>query len=303
MQTTSISFHALGLPYLDLAQLDVLFTEEVWEAISDMPSDKAPGPHGFTGMFYKRAWPIIKIDILNAFNAFWSMDFRSFNLVNEAYMILLHKKDDPEEIRDCRPISLIHSIGKLVTKCLANRLSKFLDSLVSPNQSAFIRGRSIHDNFRTVRLTCRLLHSVSWAFLLELLEFLGFSTQWRDWVSALLSTASTKILLNGRPGRRICHARGLRQGDPLSAMLFVPVMEALIGMIRYADDHGYFAPLPPNASRCRASLYADDRHGHLRLPGARGCRRAARNPSDLRTILRFIHEHGEMHRYANSLLA
>ena len=148
-------------------------------------------------------------------------------------------------------------------------------ALVRPNH-AFIRGRSIHDNFRTVQLTCRLLHSVkrpsillkvdiakafdtvSWAFLLELLEFMGFSRQWRDWLSALLSTASTKILLNGRPGNRICHARGLRQGDPLSPMLFVLVMEVLNGLIGYADQNGFLSPLPIRASRCRASLYADD---------------------------------------------
>lgn len=168
------------------------------------------------GFFYKRAWPIIKDDVMRAFNALWSRDFRSLNLLNEAFLILLRKKVNPEEIRDCRPISLIHSFAKLVSKCLANRLARFLSDLVRPNQSAFIRGRSIHDNFQTVQLTCRLLHSVkrpsmllkidmakafdrllaSWAFLLELLEFMGFSRRWRDWMSALLSTASTKILLN-----------------------------------------------------------------------------------------------------------
>jgi len=191
-------------------------------------------------------------------------------------MILLRKKDAPEVIKDYRPISLIHSFSKLVAKCLANRLAKFLHSLVSPNQSAFIRGRCIHDNFRSVQLACRYLHSVkrpsillkvdiakafdtvSWSFLLEILEFMGFGRRWRDWISALLSTASTKILLNGRPGARICHARGLRQGDPLSPMLFVLVMEVLNGLIRFADQNGYLSHLPSKAAGCRASLYADD---------------------------------------------
>lgn len=276
-RSTNVSFSAAGLPTLDLTQLDVVFSEqEALEVVASLPSDKAPGPNDFSGLFYKRAWPIIKEDIMRAFNAFWSRDFRSFNLVNEAYLILLRKKENPEEIKDYRPISLIHSFGKLVAKCLANRLSRFLNDLVRPNQSAFIRGRSIHDNFRTVQLTVRLLHStrrpsillkidiakafdtVSWPFLLQLLEFMGFSRRWRDWMSALLSTASTKILLNGRPGDRICHARGLRQGDPLSPMLFVLVMEALNGLIGRADLEGVLNPLPPRAAACRASLYADD---------------------------------------------
>ena len=157
----NIGLHRLGLPTIELDQLEVLFTEqEVWETIASMPSDRAPGPDGFTGIFYKTAWPIIKADIIRAFNAFWARDFRSLNLLNEAFMILLRKKDTPEVIKDYRPISLIHSFSKLVAKCLANRLAKFLNSLVSPNQSTFIRGRSIHDNFRSVQLACRYLHSV-----------------------------------------------------------------------------------------------------------------------------------------------
>ncbi|WVZ90178.1 hypothetical protein U9M48_036505 [Paspalum notatum var. saurae] len=141
--------------------------------------------------------------------------YRSLFLVNDAFLVLLRKKDHTKEIKDYRPISLIHSFGKLLTKLLANRLAPRLDDLVMKNQCAFIKGRSIHDCFRTVQLTCRLLHrkkvscvllkveiarafdSVSWPFLLELLEHIGFPRHWRDWISLLLQTSSTKILLNG----------------------------------------------------------------------------------------------------------
>jgi len=121
----------IGLPSVDLSSLEVHFVEaEIWAVISEMPNDKSPGPDGFTGLFYKTAWPIIKVDILNAFNAFWARDTRNFNLLNDAYMILLRKKDQPEEIKDYRPISLIHSFGKLIKKCLAARMARVLDSLV-----------------------------------------------------------------------------------------------------------------------------------------------------------------------------
>jgi hypothetical protein len=76
---------------------------------------------------------MIKIDVLNAFNAFWANDFRSLNHLNDAHVILLRKKEQPELIRDFRPISLIHSFGKLVTKCMANRLAEVLDQLVQNN--------------------------------------------------------------------------------------------------------------------------------------------------------------------------
>lgn len=75
---------------------------------------------------------------------------------------------------------------------------------------------------------------------------------------AILSSASMKVLVNGRLGRRICHARGLRQGDPLSPLLFVLVMEVLNAMIREADLRGLLSPLPGDHFRHQMLLYADD---------------------------------------------
>jgi hypothetical protein len=85
--------------------------------------------------------------------------------------------------------------------------------------------------------------SVNWVFLLELLSAVGCRLRWTNWISVLLSMASTKVLLNGVPSRRIYHGRGLRQGDPLSPMLFVLVMECLSAMIKLADSKGLFSPL------------------------------------------------------------
>lgn len=86
---------------------------------------------------------------------------------------------------------------------------------------------------------------------------MGFGQRWTNWISIILSTASTKILLNGQPGRRICHARGLHQGDPLSLMLFVLAMEVLNHFLRWIEQQRLLAPLP-SAVTNRASLYADD---------------------------------------------
>lgn len=110
------------LPQLDLSGLDVCFSEhEVWEAVKEMPGDRAPGTDGFNGNFYKATWPVIKMDVLNAINALWSLDGRSLYLLNDALMILLRKNNAPSGLKDYRPIALIHSFSKLFT--MAKRLA------------------------------------------------------------------------------------------------------------------------------------------------------------------------------------
>lgn len=131
---------------------------------------------------------------------------------------------------DYRPICLIHSFAKILAKMMARRITAELQDLIDVNQSAFIKKRSIHDNFKYVQTTAKLFKQhripklllkldiakafdmVSWSFLLQILQHNGVGPRWRDWLSLLLSTVSTKVLLNGVPGQQIQLARGLRQG-------------------------------------------------------------------------------------------
>jgi len=134
----TLDLDALAVQQHDLSELDVPFSEdEVWSIVKDMPLDKAPGPDGFTGRFYKTCWSIIKLDVLTALDAIQQGHVFKFRLLNSAFITLLPKKVDAVEIKDFRPISLIHSFTKLVTKLMANRLAPLLPSLVSANQSAF----------------------------------------------------------------------------------------------------------------------------------------------------------------------
>nr|AAO38020.1 hypothetical protein [Oryza sativa Japonica Group]AAT81747.1 hypothetical protein [Oryza sativa Japonica Group]ABF97422.1 retrotransposon protein, putative, LINE subclass [Oryza sativa Japonica Group] len=101
------------------------------------------------------------------------------------------------------------------------------------------------------------MNLVSWSFLLEVLQRFGFETRWHNWVSNLLASSS-KILLNGSPGEEIKHCRGLRQGDYLSPLLFILVMEPLQRMIRKAEELSILIPVSNKMSRFRCSLYDDD---------------------------------------------
>jgi hypothetical protein len=96
---------------------------------------------------------------------------------------LIPKKPDALEIKDYRPISRVHSFAKLFSKIIANRLHPRLGEIVSMNQYAFIKRRSLHDNFVLVRQVARKINmrrqtgvlvkldiarafdSISWSFL------------------------------------------------------------------------------------------------------------------------------------------
>jgi hypothetical protein len=189
-----VDLERVGLPRGHIPIIDHCFSEdEVWRIIRSMPPDKAPGPDDFIGHFYQTTRPIIKRDIMQALSALWSLDARSLYLLNHAYMVLLRKKKDAEEIEDYMSISLIHNSSKLFAKLLSSRLAPHMHQLVMPNQIAFIRGRAIHDNFRAIESSAKLLHApgrscillkvdtekalgtVNWSFLHDLLNHLGFS--------------------------------------------------------------------------------------------------------------------------------
>ncbi|KAM0834610.1 hypothetical protein ACQ4PT_063479 [Festuca glaucescens] len=241
-----------------------------------MQPDRAPGPDGFSGGFYQRAWPIIKRDIMAAVLKLFVGDGRGFGKLNGAIITLIPKRLEAVEVGYYRPISLVHSFAKLFSKILANRLRPKMHSLVSMNQSAFIKGRNLHDKFMLVRQLARKINSrkevgvllkldisrafdsLSWSFLFEVLRHLGFPEIWLRWVAIALRSATTRVLVNGVPGRKIYHARGLRQGDPLSPQLFVLMMEVATCLIRKAVEEELFSPIGNCTPEQRLSIYADD---------------------------------------------
>lgn len=95
-------------------------------------------------------------------------------------------------------------------------------------------------------------------FLFEILSHLGFGPIWCNLISNLLRSASTRIVVNGEPREEIRHKRGLHQGDPLSPMLFILVMDVLNYLFKKASELGLLQPLTPCHCEQRVSLYADD---------------------------------------------
>jgi len=165
---------------------------------------------------------------------------------------------------------------KLFSKVMVNRLKSAIPALIDPDQTDFVHGRNIAENFVYAAdlLSCchqrkkpaavlkldfkKAFDSVNWSSLDRILHARGFDDRWCMWVTNILSTGKTSVLLNGVQGRWITCHRGLCQGDPLSPYLFIIVTDVLQRLIQRACRSGALChPVDPELP-CPVLQYADD---------------------------------------------
>jgi hypothetical protein len=118
---------------------------EIFSAITDLGLNKAHGPDGMKWLFYKTYWPIVKSSVINLVQSLFREGFmlKEFNHTNIA---IIFKIDNPSSVLHFRPISLINFNYKIISKILSNRFKPLIHKIISPTQSVFLKGRSIHDN-------------------------------------------------------------------------------------------------------------------------------------------------------------
>ncbi|WMV51457.1 hypothetical protein MTR67_044842 [Solanum verrucosum] len=118
--------------------------QEIKECVCDYAGEKAPGPDSFTMTFFIHCWDVVKVEVIAAIQNFHSQGYfeKSFNAT---FITLIPKKMGATELKDFRPISLITSVYKIISKVLTERLKKVMSKLVDTHQLAFIKGRQIMD--------------------------------------------------------------------------------------------------------------------------------------------------------------
>jgi hypothetical protein len=209
---------------------------EIKAAVFGMDRSSAPGPDGLGPSFYRAAWPTVAPSMLRLFAA---VHARNANLgaINRAHVVLLPKAEGILAPGSFRPVSLQNCSIKVLCKALTSRLQNQIGGLVDENQSGFLSGRSISENFvfATELVQCcykrkaptvvlkldfsKAFDSINWESLDLIMLARGFPRIWCDWMRMILASSKSAILLNGIPGRWIDCKRGLHQGDPLSPYL------------------------------------------------------------------------------------
>ena len=201
--------------------------------------------------------------------------------LNASFLSLIPKKNNALNIKDFRPISLVGSVYKLLSKVLANRLRRVLDKLILVSQNSFIGGKQILDlvlianeclnsrlKCRTSGVVCKLdiekaYDHVNWDTLFYLLEMMGFGDRWRSWLKTCATTVRFSVLVNGSPVGFFGSSKGLQQGDPLSPLLFLLIMEVLSLILKKTEKGGFIqgfhaGPCIFTSIRISHLLFADD---------------------------------------------
>lgn len=143
-------------PNLDSLQ-DPFSHSEIEGAVRQLAKNKASGPNGIPNEFLQWHWQTIRFEVCDIIQAFYDHSLE-LSCINQANVIMIPKKDNPVRVGDYRPISVMNAIPKLISKLLANRLRSLLPALISSNQTAFVQGRQITENFNSTR---ELLHHIS----------------------------------------------------------------------------------------------------------------------------------------------
>lgn len=253
---------------------------EIKEAVFSINPTKAPEPDGMSAFFFQNFWPVIKEQFVKEVQLFFERGVLPKEW-NYTHLCLIPKILEPKSVSDLRPISLCSVIYKTVSKIMVARLKPWMQELISSSQSAFVSERQIFDN---ITIAHEMLHSlgkredraaewmvvktdmskaydrIEWVFLHSILSAMGFDTRWINWIMKCVSSVTFSVLINDQAHGMIVPQRGLRQGDPLSPLLFVLCAEGLVHLLAKSKTEGkiegiQFGNVGPSITQM---LFADD---------------------------------------------
>lgn len=230
--------------------------DEIWQTLKICNKKKTPGPDGLTYEFYLKHFPVLKDDICRLFNGYLSGIYIPPKDFTSGIVTLIPKKGDLTQLENFRPITLLNADYKLFSKILANRTQPLLGNLLGPGQSACIKEKSCIDNLEDLRKlftksieTKRLkgfivsldlekaFDRVHHPFLWKTLQKFKFPDQIINCIKNLYANANSKIMFNGFLTPEFQVRSSVRQGCPLSMLMFVLYIESLIRKI-YANTCG-----------------------------------------------------------------
>ena len=231
-----------------------LTEQEIYKLLTSFKNDKSPGNDGLTKEFYCCFWNYIKDIFMKSLCE--SKKLKQLCVSQRQAIIKLLEKpnEDKRYVANWRPISLLNFDLKIISKSLATRLKNVLGKLTDARQTAYVNERFIGESGRLIdhvlevcdmqKLSRHLLtvdfekafDSLNRNFLIAVLKKYGFSDDFIDWILILFNSQESCAINGGHSTKYFPLERGARQGDPISAYLFVLVLEIFFILIKTNND-------------------------------------------------------------------
>ena len=266
-----------GAPKLDNAAQEncegMITLNECSNALRDMPNNKTPGTDGLPTEFYKFFFKDISKNLLESFN----FSFRNGKLSADqrrGVISLIPKSDkDPAFLKNWRPISFLNTDYKILTKCIASRMKTVLPKIIHSDQTGFLPGRYIGENVRLALDMIDYLNNhnlpglmflidfrkafdkLEWSFILKALNFFSFGPDFIKWIDIIYTDISSCVTNNGHASKFFNLSCGVRQGCPLSPLLYTVCSEILSLLIKNDKE---IKGIMLNQNEVTISAYADD---------------------------------------------
>ena len=256
----------------DILEQDLTF-EEFTRAIKESPSNKSPGIDGLPFEFYRKFWNLMGQDLFDVFN--YSVQNNVLpKSCTRSVITLLPKTGNLGLIKNWRPVSLLCTDYKLLTKVLSNRLRNSLDEVIHPDQTYTVPNRTIYHNLSLLRDSINIANlnnvplgivsldqekafdRVDHDWLFKTLSAMGYGPNFISYVKLIYQDPECLLKINGDLTNSFKFGRGIRQGCPLSGSLFAVCIEPLLHYIRESPKIKGFSADQTNYNKL--SGYADD---------------------------------------------
>ena len=247
--------------------------EEILETLKSFKNNKSPGNDGLTKEFYITFWQKLSKPLMECY--IYNIDEGCMSFSQRQAVITLIEKPgkDRNFIDNWRPISLLNFDFKLLSKTFANRVKKVLPSIISNNQTAYVKDRSIEDSIRYVQDIIHYLNikklpgilltvdfqkafdTLEWRFISKALETFKFGPSFINLINMFYNDISSCIINNGTTSKYFKLERGVRQGNPLSPYLFIIAVGLLsIALMKNESING----IKVQNIEYKLTQYADD---------------------------------------------
>lgn len=253
-----------------------LSIEECTQAVFNMKINKSPGLDGLTVEFYRTFWEELKNFMVIVFNyCFNHQELTSSQKIG--VLSLLYKKNDPLNLDNYRPITLLNVDVKIIAYALAQRLKPILPKIIHNDQNGYVKNRYIGFNIRQIQDIIeysekysvegailfidfsKAFDSLEWSFMYKSLVKFGLPESFINWVKTLYNDIKGCIINNGWISAPYCIHRGIRQGCPLSSIIFVIAAEVLACKIRQDTNiKGFEIKIDEKTHTIKISQLADD---------------------------------------------